>query len=258
MSLRVYVFSDNRLPTQSVGGHGLGRLAHLTAEVLLDLGFTVTIWGSPGTEPALSNRKWSAVRTYQFEDEARESIRADLRERVVDFVIDMTHEHVLGKTDFDLPILHYIVDTECAYKPPNAVVCNAWQAQFFPGARILMPPVNDKMISFYSAPAEPLYLAYAAKIDHRKGYDIALEIHRRQSIPVHFVGDGVALENESVFWRRELLGRKFYDFIGLAGVLLSPSRLDAGGLVNLEAGACGTPVLVLENTGPAAYVEHGV
>lgn len=260
----VILMSDARLPTRAAGGHGLGRLAHTTARLLVErAGTQVIAYGAAGSEFP----DGVEFRSYDNEFRLAEQIGLDLGARIRRgekvAAIDMTHEHALGKLASDLPVLHWIVDTECAYQPPNAVVCNAAQLAKHPHAKILEPAVFGEYIPFYRVPENPPYLAYAAKIHINKGFDIALDVHERQSVPVRFVGAGGPIvnydgEQAAVEWREELTGKSFYQFIGHAIALLSPSRLDAGGIVNIEAAFASVPVLALEDGGADAYVAHGL
>jgi glycosyltransferase involved in cell wall biosynthesis len=144
-------------------------------------------------------------------------------------------------------------------------VCNAWQQNAFPGARIVPVGIDVDAIPFIEDPLPGLgrfsrepYLAFCHKIHVNKGYDLALEVGRRAGMAVHFAGErfaDVALER----YHGEIdSDAQLYEFVGCAVGLLSPCRLDAGGRVNLEAAACGTPVVCLDWTGTREHVAHCV
>lgn len=254
--MRIAVLSDTRVPTKAEGGHGLGRMAWDIADGLARRGHTIQLWA--GIESDIPRNGTLCV----SDDELT---RAKNWSSAAEVIIDISHTHALSTVKPDAPVINWIADTEITYQPPRAVVGNAWQQKAFPSARIVPLGIDVDGIPFVSETARDRvimrgvheYLAYAAKIHAAKGYDLALSVHCQQSIPVRFVGERfveVALPD----WRANLNGEAFYHFIGWARGLLSPCRMDAGGRVNLEAAATGTPVLCLDWTGTRDHVEHGV
>lgn len=248
--MKIAVLSDCRMPTKATGGHGLGRLAWDLAEGLAQRGHRVHLGAGPGSEQPMG-----CSLSLDADESTRANNLADGATFAADVFIDLSHQHDLSKLNPALPVVNWVVDTECTWQPPRAVVGNAWQAQQFPNAKIVPLGIDVDAIPF--TPHYGEYLAFAAKLHALKGVDVALEIHRAQSFPVRFVGerfDDIRLPD----WQEELTGEAFYNFLGRARGLLSPSRVDAGGRVNLDAAACGTPVLCFDGTGTAAHVEHGV
>ena len=252
--MNIAVLSDTRMPTKATGGHGLGRLAWDIAAGLVKRGHDVALHAG-----ALTDHLHGAD-VYEWETE-RQCAEAVARQTGLNVIIDLSHHHDLSVLNPSLPVLNWIADTECRYTPPNAVVGNAWQQRQYPDARIVPLGIDVDAIPFTDAlhvgDGFLSYLAFAAKIHPNKGYDLALAVHGRQDIPVRFVGERY-VDDPLPHWTEVLHGADFYRFLGQACGLLSPSRHDAGGRVNLEAAACGTPTLCLDDTGTAEHVAHGV
>lgn len=257
--MKVAVLSDCRVPTAASGGHGLGRLAVDLARGLSKRGHEVWLHAGAGSA---SPQELGVDAVVYDEDERARAQRFTFG---ADAYLDLSHAHDLSLLHPTRPVVNWIVDLECAYTPPNAVVGNTWQQRQFPKARIVPLGIDVEAIPFWHGGDHTLdnlrghddYLAYAAKIHPLKGYDIALKIHGAQPVPVRFVGERF-VDTPLPFWREVMHGAAFYDFIGRAYGLLSPCRKDAGGRVNLEAAALGTPVLCLDGTGTMCHVEHGV
>lgn len=254
--MKIAVLSDTRVPTLPTGGHGLGRMAWDIAAGLAKRGHEVTLFGGHGTQIPDG---YSFLVVNHHDNEA--SRAADFSMRGFDAALDLSHGHDVSRLRPDFLVVNWIADTECDWQPPRAIVGNEWQQRQYPKARIVPLGVDVDSIPF-RAEAERIalewaYLAYAAKIHPLKGVDFALMVHERQRVPVRFVGEAfmnIKLPN----WVKSLEGTEFYAFLGGALGLLSPCRMDAGGRVNLEAAACGTPVLCLDRTGTRCHVEHGV
>lgn len=123
----------------------------------------------------------------------------------------------------------------------------------------------------------PYRVLFVGRISHQKGWDTAMEVLYRLPIEYHLVLRPGPAEDELELraYRshiRELrrLGRPVEEIAdGLspeelaplyssADVLLSPSRYEPFGLVNLESLLCGTPVVATNTGGIPEVVEHGV
>jgi glycosyltransferase involved in cell wall biosynthesis len=116
-----------------------------------------------------------------------------------------------------------------------------------------------------------LRLLFVGRLLHWKGVDIALqavaEAHRRDArMKFIVVGDGPArprLERlarelqlqDVVQWRGWVPQSKLADHYCPADVLLFPSLRDSGGMVVLEALACGLPVVCTDLGGPGLIVN---
>ena len=241
--MRLAVLSDCRVPTRALGGHGLGRLAWDLANGLAKA-HDVLLWAGADSDAP----EGVELRISAHETERARFLAANGDGLGFDAYLDLTHRHELSQGDLNTPILNWVVDTECPYTPPCAVVANAWQQRGFPNARIVPLGIDVEAIPFIGNTAGD-YLAFAHKIEPRKGADTALELHLRQPIPVRFLGQRYGDSVTLPWWQDELTGDAFYRFLGGAWALLSPARQDAGGRVNLEAAAVGTPVCV--STAPA-------
>lgn len=256
--MKIAVLSHTRVPTLPHGGDGLGRMAFDLADGLAKRGHTVTLCAGLGS--AMGDGFYLRMDA----DETRRA--AEFTPSQYDAVLDLSHNHDLSQLYPHRAVVNWIVDLEVAYQPPNAVVGNTWQQRQFPKARIVPLGIDVGAIPFWAEEdikrdaahnIKTSYLAYAAKIHFLKGYDIALKVHGAQPVPVRFVGERF-VDAPLPDWSESLYGDAFFGFIGRARGLLSPCRKDAGGRVNLEAAATGTPVLCLDGTGTMCHVEHGV
>jgi glycosyltransferase involved in cell wall biosynthesis len=109
-------------------------------------------------------------------------------------------------------------------------------------------------------------VGYAGGISGRKGWEIVQKIYNnsKQWQDWHYLFAGETNEIYSKFIdnsdRSTFVGKLFtsnelVSFYSSLDVLLVPSTEEAYGLVAQEAQACGTPVIVFEDTGPADIVE---
>jgi glycosyltransferase involved in cell wall biosynthesis len=261
--MKIGVLSDCRMPTKPAGGHGLGRLAWDLAAGLQKRGHHVTLYAGPGSDTP------DGCKLVVDKDEI-ERVKLMPHERLDfwgdDAYLDLSHVHELSKVHPALPVVNWIVDLECEYQPPRAVVGNTWQQIEFPAAKIVPLGIDVDAIPFVDVPTpklgryvkEAMYFAFCHKLHVGKGYDLALEVGKQTQTPVHFVGEKFGVGEIPNYHGEINDDAALYEFLGHAAALLSPCRQDAGGRVNLESAACGTPVLTLDWTGTACHVEHCV
>lgn len=245
--MRISVLSDTRMPTLPVGGHGLGRVALDLANGLRAQGHEVTLYA--GLESC-----WDGNLITHHNETARAT---SLTRDSADAWLDLTHFHDLSNYHPDWAVVNYLTDLEFTQLPLNAVIGTPMDIRnHYPTARLLPLGIDVDAIPLNPCPKEN-YLAFAAKIHQAKGFQVALEVHRRQPIPVRFVGEQMA-KDVLPDWQPELTGNEFYNFLGRAVGLLSPTLHGIGGRVPLEAAACGTGTLVLEGNSVADHVCHRV
>lgn len=246
----VGVLSDCRLPTVPAGGHGLGRMAWDMAEGLRRRGIDVLLFAGPGSSAP------DGVPLICHRDESKRP--GDLVETwdSVDVWMDLSHRHDLSRLHPEIPVVNWIVDLECDWTPPNAIVGNEWQRGKFPAARIVPLGIDLDKIPFY--PTGGRHLVFAHKIHPAKGVDIAVTVGQMSGRLVRFAGQRF-MEINMPEYVGEIHGDDaLYQFLGGAAGLLSPTREDAGGRVNLESAATGTPVLTFDWTGTQCHVGHCV
>jgi glycosyltransferase involved in cell wall biosynthesis len=258
--MKIGILSDCRVPTKPSGGHGLGRLAWDLAQGLATRGHDVTLYGGHGTSAAVGV-------PFLVERHADETGRAkDFALRPDEVALDLSHLHDVSRLHPDLKVVNWVADLECPYQPPRAIVGNLWQGRDFPAAKIVPLGIDVDAIPFSATPNPKLgryttdaqYFAFCHKLHAAKGYDIALDVGKRAQIPVHFAGEKFGVGDVPNYHGEITDDAALYEFLGGALALLSPARNDAGGRVNLESAACGTPVLTLDWTGTACHVEHCV
>lgn len=239
------VLSDTRLPSVNYGPHGLGRSAVDICHALTALGHAVTLYGGMGS-------KWGGA----VVEHAHETQRAHVLTNEQDAWVDLSHYHDVSKLHPDWPVVNYILDLECPYTPPNACTNTAYATKRHKSARVVPLGVDVETIPLGTGPRD--YLTFCAKIHPHKGYDLALKVADAVTLPVYFVGENLSggpIPNYRGFMSSDA---DLHSWLGGAAGLLSPYRKDAGGRVNLEAAACGTPVLCLGDTATAEHVEHCV
>ena len=103
------------------------------------------------------------------------------------------------------------------------------------------------------------YFCFAGKLEHRKGWDIALKVANKTGIDMRFAGpDTTGISNSLPNWVGEIKDHgKFCDFVGRSRGLFYPSRSDAGGIGILEAAALGTPTITISASGARCNVIDG-
>jgi glycosyltransferase involved in cell wall biosynthesis len=113
-------------------------------------------------------------------------------------------------------------------------------------------------------PDRPLQLLFAGTITRRKGIHLVLEaVKQLENVQLTIVGpmaDGIEYlkryEGEYSYFpflHHQELAQKFRE----ADLFVFPSYVDSWAMVVLEAMACGTPVIVTENTGSKDAVTQG-
>lgn len=249
LDVRVGVLSDCRVPTRFVGGHGLGRVAHDIAYGLTQQGYLATLYCGPGSQAKCAMSI--------AHDETKRATTLD--QGAADVWIDLSHLHDLSRLHPDWPVLNYMLDSECQYRPPNAAVATKHDTAQYGGVVIPMGvPVNEILFVEHDVLGAN-YLAFAAKIIWHKGVDAALEIHKKQPIPVEFVGERFDKAVELPNHVNERVGRDFYEWLGCARGLIQAGRVGiGGGRVQLEAAATGCPTLCFDGGSAMEHVEHCV
>lgn len=243
--MRIGVLSDCRVPTRDSGGHGLGRVVMDVAHGLAKK-HDVTVFCGPGSETG------TIPRVEHGDENQRAHLLAEWR---ADVWIDCTHNHMLSAIRPEWAVLNFMMDFECAYRPPNTISGTGVMQRRY-GGEIVPVGIDAQHVPAFRVPREGF--VYAAKIHANKGYDLALAFNRKY--PVTFYGEnfsGATVPNYRGVIENEFA---FYDVLTGAKALVHPARRDAGGRVLLEAAACGCPSLVLDwyMSGNQDHVEHGV
>lgn len=132
--------------------------------------------------------------------------------------------------------------------------------------------IDVSKFPFRATPDDPPYLAFLGRIRPEKGVDLAIEIARQAGLTLKIAGR-VKPQDQAFFEREirprcdqnqvEYLGELGFDakaaFLGGATACLVTSQIrEPFGLVTLEAGACGTPVLALRYGAVGELIAEGV
>lgn len=254
--MKIGILSDCETPTVPEGGHGLGRVAVDLAEGLKARGHSVTLYGAVGS-------KWSGdVVSHASETERASQIMADTVNGKFgcDVYVDVSHGHQFSKLNRFAPVINYLMDFECAFEPPNAVIANEAMRWRAPNAERVPLGIDVGRIPttlFRKTRSNQMYAAYAAKIHKLKGPDLAMEAAALAGIPIQLVGANIAQQQINNH-RERIDGPEFYEWLGNAEVHLAPYRRDAGARVALEAAACGTATITFDRTGTKHHVAHGI
>lgn len=252
--MRIAVLSHCRVPTLPTGGNGLGRFAYEIAYQLRSEDTAVTLFAGAGSQAPFQ----MPLKIHTDENERALEL-ADCKD--YDVYLDFSHTHALSHRWPHMPVINWITDTEAIFQPPCCIVGNEWQREQLPRpneCKLIRAGVDVRNIPFRDKPDDPKYLAFCAKLHPAKGYDLAIETAHRAGFPLRLVGQKY-VSHDIPGWEGEITDNDaLWRFLGGAYALLAPSRLDAGGLVVLQAAAAGTPVITLDCTGTQYHVEHCV
>jgi glycosyltransferase involved in cell wall biosynthesis len=248
--MRIAVLSDCRKPTLPVGGHGLGRVACDLATGLHARGHTVTLYAGPDSIAP----EGVMLRTHDDEVVRVGTLDTD----TADVWLDLSHLHALSVHRPAVKQVHYIMDDECTIEPVCCVVGSAFRQRQFPVSEIVPLGIDTAAIPFDKTGGRDLL--YVAKMERRKGWDIAIEVANKAGKPLAMYGElflyGAPTPEQ---WRGTIDDNAaLYRILGSAQAFLAPYRDDAGGRVLLEAQAAGTPVLTFGDVGCISHVEHCV
>ena len=244
--MRIGVLSDTRQPTVPHGGHGLGRAVWDIATYLKAAGHTVTLYAGPGSA-------WDGdIVTHSNETQRVHQLTADASE----VWVDCSHYHDLSQAHPDWRVVNYLLDGECRYNPPNNCGAHPHGLKQYGGGRII--PLGIDVDTIPLATGKRTYLTFCAKLARQKGVDLALKVEQAVSIPLYYVGSLFDVEPPANY--RGVIDNdpELYAWLGGASALLSPYRINSAGRVNLEAAACGTPVLCIGGVATEEHVKHCV
>ncbi len=257
--MKILIIGTPRQATLNIGSNGLGRHVYDYIGKFVEKGDEVTALLHPD-----SKLQWNSVRKLSFVDELSSVayIKSFVKFNSFDIVIDNSHFHLLSKLyhDENLPVINFIHDEECDYTPPNTLIGNEHQKKKYKTGKIIKTGIIFKKYKVHLDKQD--YYCFCAKMEYRKGYDIAQKVSQKMGIKTIFAGPRVPWQKEAPEqvdnWIGEISGHsKFCDFVGNAKAIFCPSRSDAGGLVLWEASALGTPVLTTSDSGAKHNVIHG-
>lgn len=249
--MRLGILSDTRCPTLPYGGHGLARVACDLAAGLAAKGHKTFLYAGPGSKAPAD------VILAMHADEVTRISAIDFGS--ADAWLDLSHYHALSERRPDVKQAHYIMDDECAIEPINTIVGSAFRQRQFPVSEVVPLGIDTSAIPFNAKGGAGLL--FVAKMDYRKGWDIALEVAQKAARELTMYGElflppGMDAPDQ---WRGTIDDNDtLYKTLGAAFAFLAPYRDDAGGRVLLEAQAAGTPVLTFGDVGCVSHVGHAV
>ena len=242
--MKIDVFSDVRVPTLPRGGHGLGRVAIDIVNGLSARGHDVRLFAGKGSE--------SIVPLCIHDDE---QTRAETYDGGADVVIDASHWHTLSQVQPERAVINCIMDFECPYAAPRAIIFNDGHRAAHPTARIVPLGVDVDAVPMG---AGGQHLVFCAKLHAMKGIDIAMDVAEQSRYPLAIAGQSFTVPPARGYVGELTDDAALYAFLGSAYAHLAPYRYDAGSRVVLDAAATGTPTLCLDRTATQYHVEHGI
>lgn len=232
--MNIGIIGEMREPVRPAGVGGLARATWDIATELQKRGHEVTLYAQFGSE---------------FERVIYGALVPDRH----DVVLDYSHDHRISwHYGFDAPVVNLIGDRECLYMPPNALVESVYMLENYPRAKKIKAGIHVESIPFTER-ADGDYLLFAGLHVAHKGVKIARHVASAASMPIKFIGpggEGLGLPgylgnvDEDTKWR----------LMGNALGVLCPYTIDASPRVPLEAAACGTPTICLDNDGTRDHV----
>tara|TARA_B100001113_G_scaffold351262_1_gene349982 strand:+ start:715 stop:1668 length:954 start_codon:yes stop_codon:yes gene_type:complete len=257
--MKILMISTPYQPTVNIGSNGLGRLVYDYAHRASMEGDQVTVFCREGSILP------EGVRSHYWAHEPIDIGRVHniCRKEKYDVILDCSHLKILSNIYAyeNMPVVNFMLDEECNYQPKNMLICNDHQKKRYKDYRFMI----DIGIEFERYPLieeKEDYFCFCAKIEKRKGYDIAIEVAKRTGIKLILAGPQVHWQPESAEGLPNWIGEiteheKFCKFVGGAKAIFCPSRNDAGGLVLLEAAALGTPVITTTHSGAQHHTLDG-
>jgi glycosyltransferase involved in cell wall biosynthesis len=166
-------------------------MAYDLARALHDCGHTVSLLTGLNSQApeGVTLAEWDTDETRRAEQLAS-GYTGMHRDPAPDVIIDLSHKHDLSRLAPDLPILNWLVDTECDYEPPNIVVGNKWLASQVKSSRIAPLGIDVAAYPFVAKPDD--YVLYAAKLHPLKGFDIAIDVAREAGVKLVMIGENLA------------------------------------------------------------------
>lgn len=244
--MKIAVLSDTRMPTSaSFPGHGLGKMNLAVAGGLLARGHDVTLYAGYGSEFS-----GELITGYQESEFYANGLTA------YDAIIDGGHEHKAQEAHPDLPIINVSHDRE--HKPGKRAVFvseahRAWHKQ--PG-RVIYNGIDVEQYPLRAPECTGDYLGWMGLITSHKGPYAAVQVAYLSGLPLKMAGPGDA--PPGVDHIGAVTGEGKYTFLHGAKAMLMPFAIESGGIVALEAAACGVPVLAFDLGGLPEYVAEGV
>ena len=256
--MKVLIISTHLLPTEPVGGNGLGRHVYDFVSLFLEKGCEVEIVCHPESKINFKNVK---VHNYTSQVLDLGLVYNICRKGKYDLILDNSHGKLLSSIyGFqNLPIINFVHDEECEFNPSNILLGNKNQLIRHPKGKVV--PTGILFDNYELHHEKEDYYCFVGKIELRKGVDLAVEVSKNIDEKVIFVGSACFWEPntakilEGEHWLGEIRDNKrLKDIIGKSKGLLYLSRADAGGLAIWEAAALGTPTFVIDGTGTKCNV----
>lgn len=251
--MKVLLISTPRAPTLNIGSNGLGRHVYDFISKLVEKKDDITVIAHPD-----SKFEWE-IEKYGFKNEITyvESVLELIKKEKYDVIVDNTHHKRLSTVcGSDYPVLNFIHDEECPYMPPNTLLGNVKQQNKYPKGIVKKTGIIFKNYPLITEDKKEGYFSFCGKLEHRKGYDIALEAAKKAKVEIIFAGpDLTGIGHTLPKWLGEIRDHKiFCNFVGKSKGLYYPSRSDAGGMGIWEAAALGTPTLTTTQSGAECNV----
>lgn len=274
--MHICVISTASLQTPPEGGRyaGMERVSNLVARGLEELGHEVAMIAKTGSHPSISGC------VYGIEDE-REIPDVVSRNKLDEWTrvfIDISHDKVLPRTRPELPVIENFQAMSMTGTGRNVVLISEgqWRGKFsqVQEAEIIYQPIDLNEMQFYAGPRDN-YILYMGQRIPEKRIEFACELALATNIPLKVFGPGWGSPEYHALLGKyqdehpnlisinsDIGGEERIHTIQHARALVHPvganNWCEAGGIIVLEALACGTSCLVSSNGCLPEYIRNGV
>ncbi len=269
--MNIVVISTPSLQTPPEAYGGIERQAWLIVQGLSLLGHRVHLIAKEGSHTPANGKLY----TYSSDHDLLDAVHKAMNE-AVDCFIDETHDKILSVREPDLPQLTRYEVMSLMGNPKCPVLISEGQRDAkFKGVDwpIVYQSIDFAQLPLYIGQRDD-YLLYMGQKITEKRIDWVCEVAAKSELPLFIHGPGWGqpechalirgyelLYPEFIHNEGEIGGEeKIYKLQRAKALIHLPGALDwceAGGIVVLEALACGTPCIVSRNGCLPEYIQHG-
>ena len=264
--MRIAVLSDAVLPTPYPAGHGLGKVASIVAEHLLQRGHDVTLYAREGSRFSGALVMPPSANGYEGEWILAQAAMRDHRAQAYDAFLDNGHLHCIAEMFPHMPVVNAFHDAYQEYARCPVLMSSGQKALMpatFEGARVIHNALDPAEYPFQELPDKQDYALFLGAISDIKQPLLAIEACARMGLKL--VMAGLALTGPlpiSAHSNVQLVGPVYGDhklkLLQGARVLLQLGVGESFGLTTLEANLCGTPAVCWPAGGSLDIIKYGL